>query len=226
MKPRKQIVAAAVVLVLALLPCSVRADLYGFENITSNSVADAATGEAQLFVDVTDAGSGLVLFTFINTGPLASSITDVYFDDGTLLGLSGLVDRDDDDLVAGTFGDSGVDFSPLVSPPNLPGHNDVSPSFVVTAGFLADSDSPNLMANGVNPGETLGVLFGLQGGGIFDDIISELGTGELRIGIHFQGFDGGGSESFINPPTVIPAPAAAILGMIGLGVVGIVRKKT
>jgi hypothetical protein len=31
----------------------------------------------------------------MNSGPLASSITDVYFDDGALLRIAGLIDADD-----------------------------------------------------------------------------------------------------------------------------------
>jgi hypothetical protein len=56
-----------------------------------------------------------VNFLFTNQGPLASSITDVYFDDGTLLGIAGVTNF------------SGVDFSqairtstgPAVPEPNV-----------------------------------------------------------------------------------------------------------
>ena len=91
-----------------------QADIYGFQGLTANDIADVATGEAQLFVEVTDLGSSQVMFTFTNTGPNASSITDVYFDDGTLLGIASLVDSDD-----GTGGDAGVDFSEGASPPTV-----------------------------------------------------------------------------------------------------------
>ena len=74
---------------------------YGFQGITSNSLNDVAIGEAQLSVDVTAVAGNAhqVLFTFTNAGPLASSITDVYFDDGTLLGIASI------------SGSSGVSFS-------------------------------------------------------------------------------------------------------------------
>ena len=50
---RNWILLGAVAFALALaLPSSARADVYHFVNISSNSVADAATGEAQLTVDV------------------------------------------------------------------------------------------------------------------------------------------------------------------------------
>ena len=63
----------------------------GFSNITGNNATDAAIGEAQLSVDVTDAGGGLVDFKFNNTPGLllrlhAPSIPPkymkMYFGDG------------------------------------------------------------------------------------------------------------------------------------------------
>lgn len=204
-----------------------------FDNISANNVADANTGEAQLFVDVTDMattvngqtitpGSDQVLFVFHNTGPNASSITDVYFDDGSLLSIATIID--DPANVTNP-----VDFLNMgVSPPNLPAANQASPPFVTTAGFSADSQPP-AQPNGVNPGEELGILFNLQSGQTFDDVLAQLQTGQLRIGIHVQGFTGGGSESFVNnPPGVIPEPSS--LAIAGLGLLGLVyrsrRKKS
>ena len=179
----------------------------GFYNITNNNSGDAAIGDAQLWVDVTDAGSGKVLFTFGNTGTEASSICDVYFDDGTLLGIASIYDSE-----------AGVSFSEGATPGVLPGGNEVDPVFEVTAGFLADSDSP-AQPNGINPGETLGIAFDLQSGGTFADVLAELDDGRLRIGIHVQGFDSGGSESFINN-SVVPVPEPATILLFGAGLVG------
>ena len=190
---------------------------YSFDNLTNNIAGDAAIGEAQLFVEVTAAGSQ-VLFTFTNTGPLASSITDVYFDDGALLAIAGLIDADD-----GVGGDAGVDFTELASPGNLPSGNNASPPFVTTSGFSADSDPP-AQPEGVNPGESLGILFTLQGGTDYGDVLDQLENGALRIGIHVQGFATGGSESFVNNG-VIPAPGAILLGSIGVGLVGWLRRR-
>jgi hypothetical protein len=181
--------------------------LIGFDAITANNVADVAVGESQLFVDVTDAGGFQVLFTFSNTGPAASSITDVYFDDGTLLGIASIING------------AGVAFSLGASPPNLPSGENAIPPFQVTSGFAVDSDPPT-QANGVNPGETLGILFDLQAAGTFADVLDDLDTGALRIGIHVQGFAGGGSESFVNdgPPgggQPIPEPTGALLFAAG-----------
>ncbi len=178
--------------------------VYSFGNITGNDVNDAANGESQLFVEVDAVGLTQVSFTFTNTGPHAMSITDVYFDDGTLLGIATIIN-----------GGSGVSFATGAAPPNLPGGNTLSPAFVTTAGFSADSNPP-AQPNGVNPGEWLTVVFNLLPGVTYADTINALNTtgDHLRIGIHVQGFAGGGSESFVNN---VPVPGSlALAGVAGL----------
>jgi hypothetical protein len=216
---KKKLTIAAIVPVLTLLCVAVKAGpTYSFTNITNNSAFDAAIGEAQLFVEVTDSGAQ-VEFTFTNMGPDASSMTDVYFDDGMLLGIASITNTP-----------GLVEFSQFAAPPDLPGGNNAAPPSVTTAGFSADSDPPT-QPFGVNPGEFLGITFDLQAGGVFDDIVSDLASGALRIGIHVQGYSSGGSESFINNGIVdggngvIPAPGAVVLGCIGVGVVSWLRRR-
>ena len=182
---------------------------YGFGNISNNNVGDALIGEAQLLVDVlADAlGDNQVIFQFRNIGPDASSITDVYFDNGTLLGIASIDN-----------GDPGVSFSQHATPGNLPAANMIDPPFETTAGFSADSDAPP-QPLGVNPGEMVGITFDLQGGGTVQDILDELADGRIRIGIHVQGFDGGGSESFVH----VPEPTTLIL--VALGATGIIGRR-
>lgn len=193
--------------------------IYSFTEITSNSPINVAS---QLTVEVIDAGPGQVLFTFRNNGPLASSIADVYFDDGTLLGISSITNM------------TGVSFSQFAAPRDLPGGNNIDPRFQTTKGFSADSDAP-VQQNGVNPGEQLGVLFNLINGQGYASILAALDlglslrpgdnpTGALRIGVHVQGLPDEDSESYVNggvvPPTVVPPnvlPEPASLAVWGLG---------
>ncbi len=190
--------------------------VYGFHNITDPGSLNALIGEGQLFMEVQSVvgDSAKVRFNFFNLGPEACSICDVYFDDGTLLGISEIIDG------------SGVSFSSPATPGDLPGGNSVTPPFETTGQFSADSDAP-VAPNGVGPGEQLGVVFSLKNGGTYADVLDELALQDLRVGLHVQAFADGDSQSFINCygcPTV-PAPAALLLALLGAGLVGHLRSR-
>ena len=211
----RKLILVTIVLVVGTFCVAAKASFtYTFACITDTNPTNAAIGEAQMFVDVSDPGGSQVLFKFTNIGPDASSIADVYFDDGALLGIASI----DNSCPGG-----GVSFSQPATPANLPGGHTVSPPFVTTDEFSADSDPP-VQPNGVNPNEWLGITFNLQTGQDFDDVIADLASGDLRIGIHVQAFPDGGSESFINGP-IIPAPGAILLSSIGVGLVGWLRRR-
>lgn len=204
---------------------------YGFACITLGLTAECAAGAAQFFVDVYDPSSASiaanqVLFRFRNVGPAASSLTDVYFDDGTLLGIANVQNW------------SGVDFSQGASPGNLPGGNGLSPAFATTAGFSADSNPPT-SPNGVNPGEQLDVIFNLVAGKNYADLIAGLsgqvldtnGAPALRIGLHAQSFSSGQSAAFVNSTapltsvSAVPLPAALPLLLAGLGLFSLAGRR-
>ena len=182
-----------------------------FEAITNNDPANVAIGEAQFFLDVDDDPAG-VAFTIRNTGPEPSSIALVHFDDGSLLGLSELVDSDD-----GIGGDPDVDFSPSSSS-NLPGGATADPPFIPSVSFGSDSDPPPV-ANGIQPGQWLTIIFTLQGTQTSQDVFDELADGTLRVGVHATSIgDSENSESFITPEPIS-------LLLLGLGGVAVTRRR-
>lgn len=201
---------------LALLGFGVeRASAFGFTCITNNSATDCAIGEAQLSGDFTTsppAGVGQVLLTLTNAGPAASSIAQVYLDDGVNALFTG---------IASIVNSFGVSFSVGGSPPDLPGGNTIG----FSADFLATADSP-VAPNGVGPPPdgTLGIVLNLVNGKTLADVLAELASGDLRVGIHVQAFSSEGSESFVNGggggTNPIPEPTAALVFGLGALLVG------
>lgn len=192
---------------LLLFVASASADTFTFFKITNNNPEDLS---AQLSVNVTDAGGGLVSFEFLNNVGIASSVTQIYFDNGSGSFLSA--------LALGT--QTGVDFSIGGSPPNLPAGNTVS----FTADYLATADSP-VAPNGINSAtDSLQLL----GTGTLANIIAGLTSGDLRIGLHVQAIGQlGGSDSYVTggTPSAVPVPMSAWLFASGLGFFAIARRR-
>lgn len=203
-----------------------------FRGITANDVSGnaVADGVANLKVEMIDIGAQSVRFMFTNDSDF-SSLTDVYFDDGALLGIS----RIDG---SGFAANSGVKFGPGASPGNLPGGGSIAPGFETTAGFSADSEPPVSkygVQNSDATGEWLAIDFSLKSGKTYADVLTSLtlpASGDwLRIGLHVQSFEGGYSESFINETLTatsvspIPEPEAYALMLAGLGLLGLAARR-
>jgi len=213
---RGLLLALAVTLYPSIAGAAPTVTSYLFEDITHSDAGAEADGETNLKVDVIDLGGNQVRFTFTNNS--SSSLADVYFDDGALLGIASITSS------------AGVSFSQGASPPNLPGGNLVSPAFVTTAGFLADSDAP-VPHNGVSMGEWLAIDFTLKPGQSYNSVINALalpnhgGDGDLRIGLHVQAYPGNANESYINIASPVPEPETYALFMAGLGLLGFMGRR-
>jgi hypothetical protein len=148
----------------------------GFQCISDNDASNCATGEAQLQAESSAGPSaGLVSFAFTNSGPNASSIIGVYFEDQGSDLLDGM-----DSFLEG----SGVDFEFDADPFDLPDGDEVDPDF--EASFSVGAES---LSGGIDPGEILTVLAELSAGRTFDDVEAALLGGSLRLGLHVQGFE-------------------------------------
>ncbi len=262
---RRVIVVLLAVLALSWAAAPAQASFqYGFTDITSNadpgtqySVTAYGAGESFNFTggsgNIT-VGAGQVMFVFQNSLSVfnPSSITQVYFQDGTLLGL------------ANVYETSGVSYHTPATPGNLPGGNSLSPPFQTTDQWSADPNPP-IEPNGVNAAnEAVGVLFNLQTNpktgqpytladvnsaivegfnnpsAVWDSNGNDIPGGPLglRIGIHVQGYSQLQSQAFINNlgdgggpgpgGGSAPAPASAILlasGALLLGLKGWSRRR-
>ena len=193
---------------LVVLSTEAGAKTFEFKNVSANNTADAAAGEAQLTVDVTAVGSNKVMFTFINSDTISDPqqmfIRNVYFYDGML----------SDPVITGPTTENEVAFTDPSKPEALPGFEEG----LLTAFFAADRDTHPAGSDwGVNVGEYLSITF------TYDPLeysyaalLSDIGSEDVILGIKVQGFEGGGSESFVTP-----IPPSVILSILGLGVVGL-----
>jgi hypothetical protein len=237
---RVQYLAALGLLGALLAASSAQADPVTYTYTLSQNLSGGTNADTgiQFKFDVTDLGGGQVNFRFYNDGPVASSITQIYFDDLTSDGINPewrVLDQ-----IVSLSGSAGVLYG-IDDTANLPAGQNAVPKFSVTMEppLAADPASPT-QPNGINPGEELNIVFALTGTATFMDVITQLNNGvtdpytspALRVGIHVQGYTTGtDSESFIGgtlgepkTPPDAPLPPVAIAGIALMGGFGGLRR--
>ncbi len=192
------------VMIGILLPSLCGATIYPFTIFTNNGNFNDDPG-INIYMDVTNGGS-VAEFTFYNDSTIQNSVTNIYFDDGPIIGSTMNIINGPGTL----FAEDG--------PTNLPSGN--------TIGFSADREfnigaEPAPPANGINnigAGEWATVQLDLVGFTL-QDVLNALNDTSLRVGIHIQDFTDGSSESAVN----VPEPATMVL--LGLGGLALLRKR-
>lgn len=190
-----------------VLTCAVQvsnAVIYPFEVFTQNGSYWDEEGAIQCYVDVTG-DDNLADFTFYNSSAVDCSIMSIYFDDGLLFEISGIIDG------------PGVEFIYPANPANLPAGSILDVPFETTIDFCAKGTPPPPV-NGINnteneePVEWVTIQFELINGNMFADVLNGLTDSTFRVGIHLAAFPDCFGESAV---TIIPEPATFVL--LGVG---------
>lgn len=186
-------------------------DTFSFARISSNSAQDIS---GQLSVELWDLENGQVRFDFLNDVGIASSVSEIYFEKGSLHSIDSIIN--DPSFTNFTSGSA--------APPSLPGGASLTPPFAGISAFSADT-APGPPGNGLNhTDEVFQMIFNLESGQTANDILNEMTSGDLRIGLHVRSIGADEeSDSFVTggSPHVIPEPSTYLL--MGLGLVFIFR---
>jgi len=192
-----------------------------FVRVSNNAVEDLSSQLSLTVYDATEANStfGLtlslneVLFAYRNAVGIASSISEIYIDDGTVVSFLSVHNS------LGGFTDFGGGVA--ASPANLPGGGTLTPPFVATNAF--SSDAQGHPSKGVDTAaDIFGVSYGTTGG--LAGIQAALDDGTLRVGLHIRSI-GADEESDAYVNHKVPEPGNLFLTGMGLLLVGVFARR-
>ncbi|MHC4084566.1 MAG: PEP-CTERM sorting domain-containing protein [Planctomycetota bacterium] len=198
------------VVFLAILLSSLMVDtlyatvVYPLEVFTNNGGYHDSP-DLDLYVEVVDSESR-VDFIFHNESIIDSSIARIYLEGGSFLSFAEMIEG------------PGTSFNPSATPAKLPGADLLDLSLQTTYEVSFDSE-PAAPHNGINPDEWLMTTFDLINSGTFQNMVDELNTGVMWIGVHVIALPDGSSESAI----AVPEPAALFL--LWFGALTLLRKR-
>jgi hypothetical protein len=197
----KSILAVAGVAALSAVSAA-PASAFSFGNIVGgDTVGDAYVNDFSF--DVTEGGSNNVLFKIANNNTSVAGIFigSVYFDTGSNTNLLSALGVNSSNTGTVNFQDNGT--------------ANMAQSANITSAWSTDFSATKTggASNGVQTGEILGLSFA----GNYNNVISALNAGTLRLGLHVQGINGG-SDTFLSSSSGNTQDTPEPLTMLAAGV--------
>ncbi len=182
----------------------------------SESGAPDIAAQLHLTVNPVAGQPGKIDFTLRNVVGVSSSVTDVFFAGGSILGQS-------------TVSQSGSVF--VAARGNLPGAATLDPVFSASRSFRTAVGLLNDDGTAANPGgldrasDSVTFRFELRQGVSSEEAMAALTTaagtlGNIRVGVIARSIDDtAANDSYVSNLLVVPIPAAAWAGVLGLAAV-------
>jgi hypothetical protein len=226
----RNVLIGAAAAIVAAAPATSLAAIVSIPLVFTKTGGDPTNVASQLSVLITNADAsnvemtGKVRFRVTNAVGIQSSIAQISFVKSSAAYITTLV-------APPTLSDSGADV-------NFASTSTVVPSLGLPGSFVdfynAESDNP-AVGNGLNQStDWLDLTFDLTGSNTILNFITEMTTGNVRIGLKIQGSGDraqdssqylSGVPSFTPGIVIVPLPPAMLAGLAMLGGLGLIRAR-